>query len=433
MGRRVITHGRGQALDGDKTTTGAKCISSLPNVKNCGKGVVRLGDRTTVCPKCSKPGTIITGELSVSYGGSPAAVDGSFVMCGCPMGTNRVIAPIGQVSISEELSQSHANNDFLPQQPPPPMPVFAKSCLRGMGCTDAGTSPEPSQNFMPVGYFMATPFSGDDQYNTQHIADNTSLNNSLAESEQHVETAATFPVGAVVFSWISGQFSTVGTWGAKSAASNIGEILVGGAGAPVAAFLVAMMPGKLNSGEQDFIDKMRLSQIADIEGTAPTRVRFAWEEQADGHMMPTGYHTDANGGWDQVPVRNMVLNSQTGNYEFTTEGIKPITIYWNPAKLDFEFKNNTGNQEPLNLPPTITVTPIPEETGGYIETYPADEKNFSDYILILPIPDIPPIYIYFSKPDVNFLEVDLYENFKGRSRQQKYQVDHIPSAAAVKA
>ncbi|EBK9684430.1 hypothetical protein DX195_24845, partial [Salmonella enterica] len=33
----------------------------------------------------------------------------------------------------------------------------------------------------------------------------------------------------------------------------------------------------------------------------------------------------------------------------------------------------------------------------------------------------------------NFLEVDLYENFKGRSRQQKYQVDHIPSAAAVKA
>ncbi|EAS1139523.1 PAAR domain-containing protein [Salmonella enterica] len=96
MGRRVITHGRGQALDGDKTTTGAKCISSLPNVKNCGKGVVRLGDRTTVCPKCSKPGTIITGELSVSYGGSPAAVDGSFVMCGCPMGTNRVKLLLGK-------------------------------------------------------------------------------------------------------------------------------------------------------------------------------------------------------------------------------------------------------------------------------------------------------------------------------------------------
>ncbi|WP_425428596.1 hypothetical protein [Brenneria roseae] len=45
----------------------------------------------------------------------------------------------------------------------------------------------------------------------------------------------------------------------------------------------------------------------------------------------------------------------------------------------------------------------------------------------------PPIYVYLSKPPVNLLDVDLYSNFKGRSRQGKYHADHMPSAAAVKA
>ncbi|EPA9931463.1 pyocin, partial [Escherichia coli] len=52
---------------------------------------------------------------------------------------------------------------------------------------------------------------------------------------------------------------------------------------------------------------------------------------------------------------------------------------------------------------------------------------------ILPFPDIPPIYIYLSKPPVEFLEVELYSDFKRRSRQGKYEADHMPSAAAVKA
>ncbi|EFB9700609.1 pyocin, partial [Escherichia coli] len=66
-------------------------------------------------------------------------------------------------------------------------------------------------------------------------------------------------------------------------------------------------------------------------------------------------------------------------------------------------------------------------------TSPApEEKDFADYILILPFPDIPPIYIYLSKPPVEFMEVDLYSNFKRRSRQGKYEADHMPSAAAVR-
>ncbi len=96
--------------------------------------------------------------------------------------------------------------------------------------------------------------------------------------------------------------------------------------------------------------------------------------------------------------------------------------------------SNTGNQARPVLPSSVIVDPLPESTGITTTTSPApEEKSFADYILILPMPDIPPIYIYLSKPPVEFLEVELYSDFKRRSRQGKYEADHMPSAAAVRA
>nr|WP_276204140.1 hypothetical protein [Photorhabdus australis] len=60
-----------------------------------------------------------------------------------------------------------------------------------------------------------------------------------------------------------------------------------------------------------------------------------------------------------------------------------------------------------------------------------EEKDFRDYILILPIPNMPPVYVYLSKPPVKLLDVDLYSNFAGRPRNGMH-ADHMPSAAAVK-
>lgn len=45
---------------------------------------------------------------------------------------------------------------------------------------------------------------------------------------------------------------------------------------------------------------------------------------------------------------------------------------------------------------------------------------------------VPAIYVYFQKAPVEEYEVDYYENFEGRSRQGLYEVDHIPSKAAVR-
>ncbi len=61
-----------------------------------------------------------------------------------------------------------------------------------------------------------------------------------------------------------------------------------------------------------------------------------------------------------------------------------------------------------------------------------EEKDFRDYILVFPIPNMPPVYVYLSKPPVKLFEVDLYRNFAGRLRNGTH-ADHMPSAAAVKA
>ena len=128
------------------------------------------------------------------------------------------------------------------------------------------------------------------------------------------------------------------------------------------------------------------------------------------HLSPKGYHTPTESGLSEVPVREMKLNTLTGLYEFTTEGEKPVTIYWNPDKLELDIPSNTGHQDSPSLPSSITVLPIPEKVGSDIESYPAPTGgDFEDYILVFLGTYMPPIYIYLSKPPVEFLEVELYK------------------------
>ncbi|HAS1728032.1 S-type pyocin domain-containing protein, partial [Enterobacter cloacae] len=211
-------------------------------------------------------------------------------------------------------------------------------------------------------------------------------------------------------------------------AAGLGEIAAAGAGAPVAGLLVGMMPGRLNDGEQDFIDRMRLAQMRE----APSRVRYTWESNSRGNPVPHGWHTPP--GRDSVRVRKMEYDSSAQAYTFTTEEEPRITIVWTPDRTDEKKPWNTGDQARPVLPNPVVVDPLPVNTGITATTSPAqEEKRFADYILILPFPDLPPIYIYLSKPPVEFLEVELYSDFKRRSRQGMYEADHMPSRAAVDA
>ena len=155
MGYRSTNYGRGQALHGDRTTTGAICCSTLPNCTEHGRGVIRVGDKTTACPKCGKQGVIADGEPRVNWMGQTSAVDGSVVICGCPHGTNRVIAPSGEwlgsgpspEQIAQEehqamLAARRKEEEAEAQRQAEERErnrVFAKSCLRGEGCNEGRT------------------------------------------------------------------------------------------------------------------------------------------------------------------------------------------------------------------------------------------------------------------------------------------------------
>ncbi|PLR41940.1 S-type pyocin domain-containing protein, partial [Chimaeribacter arupi] len=161
-----------------------------------------------------------------------------------------------------------------------------------------------------------------------------------------------------------------------------------------------------------------------------SRVRFTWESDAQGNPVPRGWHTPP--GRDSVRVRQMAWDSARQAYTFTTEEEQPVTIIWTPDHSGVHVPTNTGNQHRPILPNPVMVNPLPDSTGIRATTSPApDEKSFADYILILPVADIPPIYIYLSKPPVEFLEVKPYRDFNGRSRQGHYHVDHMPSRQAV--
>ncbi|MGX5026764.1 S-type pyocin domain-containing protein [Enterobacter asburiae] len=471
MGYRTTVMGRGLARHGDKTSTGATCIGSLPDVSEHELSVVRVGDKTTPCKICGKPGTVIDGIENVTFHGAAAAVDRSNVQCGCAPGTNFIIAPVGDwlgrgPSPEQIAKEKHAammaerraeqeREEKRREEERERSRVFAKSCLRGEGCNDAGDQREPHTNFADMAFFQAMPASdpATDSDAPQHAQTakkkksedipkpkkRSALyrwwNGNHEEMDYQTAVAAAASAaraqaataGTSLLELISGRALTYGTWAVRGAAG-LGEVAVAGAGTSVAGLLVGMYPGRTNDGEQDFIDRMRLEQMRE----APSRVRYTWENDSSGNPVPHGWHTPP--GRDSVRVRKMEYDSSAQAYTFTTEEEPRVTIVWTPDRTGEEKPWNTGNQTRPVLPNPVVVDPLPDNTGITATTSPAPEdKSFADYILILPFPDLPPIYIYLSKPPVEFLEVELYSDFKRRSRQGIYEADHMPSRAAVEA
>lgn len=463
MGYRTDNYGRGQALENDKTTTGARCIASITDSTEFGRRILRVGDKTTPCPKCGKQGVIISGEERVKFHGVPVAVHGSKVRCDCPPGTNMVIAPAGEwlgrgrdpVDAAREehagrLAAEKQAEEKRREEERERNRVFAKSCLRGEGCNDAGDQREPHTHFADMAFFQAIPATDSDAPQHAQTARKNKpddipkpkkrsalyrwWNGNHEEMDYQAAVAATAAAmrtqtataGASLLELISGRALTYGTWAVRGAAG-LDEVAAAGVGAPVAGLLVGMMPGRLNDGEQDFIDRMRLAQMRE----APSRVRYTWENDSRGNPVPHGWHTPP--GRDSVRVKKMEYDSRTQAYTFTTEEEPRITIMWTPDRTGEKKPWNTGIQTRPVLPNPVIVDPLPDNTGITATTSPApEEKRFADYILILPFPDLPPIYIYLSKPPVEFLEVELYSDFKRRSRQGMYEADHMPSAAAVR-
>ncbi|ANI85323.2 PAAR domain-containing protein [Kosakonia oryzae] len=125
---RDVIDGMGQGHHGDKTTTGATCYSSLQGTFWYGAPApLRKGDRTSVCPACGKNGLIGEGSMRRQFATVPVALDGAIILCGCPYGTNRLIAPLATWFGPEKQPPYIPLADSMPTAEPEQFAQSAKS------------------------------------------------------------------------------------------------------------------------------------------------------------------------------------------------------------------------------------------------------------------------------------------------------------------
>lgn len=264
----------------------------------------------------------------------------------------------------------------LKQSPPAPTitPVYAKSCLKAKGCTDAGNAEEPAANFGQMAIFA------------QPVVDNCC-------GYAYPEEASAAPLALGALTQVSGEWSLSGTLGAARVIPWIGAL---------ASALYIPSAGKGSDrvpGRDEFWYEEELRKKALTGGTATTRVRFFWGTDIHGKPQVYGVHTGEGTPYENVRVANMLWNSNTQRYEFTpAHGTDGPLITWTPGnQQNGDVPAHTGNHAPPIDQPTILVNPIPEGLDEYT-TPPLpmpDVADFNDYILVFPADSgVPPIYVY---------------------------------------
>lgn len=129
---RTSLEGKGQAVDGDVTTTGAVCIATDAGYLDEGRMVLREGDHTTPCPLCGQEGVIAEGADFVISDGRRVAMDGALVLCGCPPGSNRVVAPLSGAFVPMRSVARHAPTHFAEASTPVYPERFSQSAVGAM-------------------------------------------------------------------------------------------------------------------------------------------------------------------------------------------------------------------------------------------------------------------------------------------------------------
>ncbi|WP_350893109.1 S-type pyocin domain-containing protein [Providencia stuartii] len=233
----------------------------------------------------------------------------------------------------------------------------------------------------------------------------------------------------------------------------------------------------------DYTSEAFLREIAVAKSTVTTRVRFrSIVDEETGNPKIVGYEVDEKSGLDRVRVRfaeihedgtatfsdpefkgqfTWNLNENTAEYnDYTAQDVeKNPSLGLQSVKFGLDNRRQetivhdggeigytsppTPLPEPqkiLSLPnpihdiekPEITVSPAPEQSTGWIEWVPIHETDFNDYVIVDPRGEVPAIYVFFQKDPIDDLEVDYYKNFEGRSRRGLYEIDHLPSQAAIR-
>lgn len=260
---------------------------------------------------------------------------------------------------------------------PPVTPVYAKSCLKEKGCTDAGNTEEPAEHFGQMAIFA------------QPTVDDCC---GYAPQKRESASAAPLVLGGIM-SQVWGEWSLGGVLNAARGTPYIGA-LASALYIPAAGEGSARVPGR-----DEFWYEDALRQKAQTGSTATTRVRFFWGTDIHGAPQVYGVHTGEGTPYENVRVANVVWNADAGRYEFTPAGgVDGPLITWTPGKPDSgDTPSHTGNDvKPLDQA-TILVTPIPDGKDAYTTPpFPVPEaEDFNDYILVFPADSgVQPIYVY---------------------------------------
>lgn len=400
--------------EGDPTTTGGVVVAgSSANTIEYRKAA-RISDPVW-CPACKSMGYIAEGNPTVIDEYVALATHGHAVKCGCPFGSNRLIATQSTVMAAEEgavgiapdlaakaeaatqvwaraIREGSYTSQFTAGIPandvrglaPTNTCVFAKTCTVPLESTEAGTVVESVANFGQAVVMGST---------------------SIASTK-----------GGATLGRVAGQaaLETLGTWSLRGAAA--------AAGTAASTLLLALWPTSM--GDSTLTEEQLRGMLV-----APTRVRFQFRRDAEGIMRVYGIHTSATSGMDSVPVIGVDWNQDRSAMEAKLNG---ITIIWTP-------NNGPVVQAPTTYPgvtdalENILVHPVAEDTDSQLEIYPAsDDLTWQDCILVFPADSgVPPLYLVFAKPMVNPLEVGPYDDLSSRSGKDGYDIDHLPARKAL--
>ncbi|MEP8849213.1 S-type pyocin domain-containing protein [Enterobacter hormaechei] len=285
-------------------------------------------------------------------------------------------------------------------------PVYAKSCLKEKGCTDAGTAEEPVDNFGQMTIF-AQPVEDDCcGYGHQHEhADDEVVQHAQSAKKRKPDaggenapaqaTAAPLALGAAtgVITQVWGEWSLTGVLGAARGIPYVGAMM-SALYVPSAGEGSDRVPGR-----DEFWYEEELRQKAITGAKATTRVRFFWRQDEQGNMRVYGVHTGEGTPYEGVRTANMVWNSEHNRYEFTpAHGADGPLITWTPERPEgSDLPSHTGSDiKPIDQA-TILVTPIPDGKDEYTTPpFPVpEERDLNDYILVFPADSgIKPIYVY---------------------------------------
>lgn len=385
-------------MTGAKTTAGGEVISGMERTSFNGQMIAREGDRVA-CPACGTEGVIeLAGpRLCESWGGKQAALEGDLCRCKC-VPPPELIA--NQRFKCQELGTQPPRDASIWTGPSPRTPpvssisapgamsraadacVFAKSCVSvPVGSTAAGTSPEHARNFGTTAVMASTGTAG-------------------------------------VVGRIAGTLgSDLGAWAVRGG--------LAGASAALNVMLLAFWPRDI--GDSTLYTPEQLAGMR----SASTRVRFQFRQNESGELRVYGIHTKADSGADRVPVAQARWNTDKSAMVAVLDG---ISITWTPNKGPVVSAPSPypGTSERLD---NLFVHPVAVEQDSAISHYPgreAEDVTWQDTIISFPADSgLPPLYLVFAKPAVKPLEVDLYGEFSGRSRNGLH-VDHMPSQAALK-